>query len=328
MKKLSLNEIRRDAEAQKAQMREKGINAATVSEYAEAMENYAGWGEFPEIVVFFDGKDYWPADGWQRMAAAEKAGVAGDIPATVKKGGLREAILYAAGANAEHGLRRTNADKRRAVTTLLKDDDWTAWSDGVIARRVKVSQPFVSKLRREFENLVEPERGEAGKPTQNVLSTRPAKRVGKDGVARSTAKIGKVRQRKKTRQHPCRKCGCTDTKPCPGGCYWVEDDLCSSCVEVKVTDKRRITEASDLSGPAPGNIVVGGKKEKAIAGLLKDKPLHISFTFLPKVAGVSVSVHRGVAADASRETIATSELPRMPDVVQDMIAAQLNGKGK
>lgn len=28
----------------------------------------------------------------------------------------------------------------------------------------------------------------------------------------------------------CRVCGCTDDRACPGGCYWVEEDLCSACV--------------------------------------------------------------------------------------------------
>ena len=27
----------------------------------------------------------------------------------------------------------------------------------------------------------------------------------------------------------CRKCGCTEEKACPGGCTWVEPDLCSAC---------------------------------------------------------------------------------------------------
>ena len=27
----------------------------------------------------------------------------------------------------------------------------------------------------------------------------------------------------------CRKCGCADLRACPGGCYWVADDLCSRC---------------------------------------------------------------------------------------------------
>lgn len=28
----------------------------------------------------------------------------------------------------------------------------------------------------------------------------------------------------------CRVCGCTDARACPGGCTWVEADLCSKCV--------------------------------------------------------------------------------------------------
>lgn len=27
----------------------------------------------------------------------------------------------------------------------------------------------------------------------------------------------------------CRVCGCTDDHACPGGCWWVEGDLCSTC---------------------------------------------------------------------------------------------------
>ncbi|HEY2088541.1 MAG TPA: ParB/Srx family N-terminal domain-containing protein [Mycobacterium sp.] len=30
----------------------------------------------------------------------------------------------------------------------------------------------------------------------------------------------------------CRSCGCTDAAACPGGCCWVEPDLCSACVPV------------------------------------------------------------------------------------------------
>ena len=28
----------------------------------------------------------------------------------------------------------------------------------------------------------------------------------------------------------CKVCGCTDLNACPGGCSWVEPDLCSKCV--------------------------------------------------------------------------------------------------
>lgn len=27
----------------------------------------------------------------------------------------------------------------------------------------------------------------------------------------------------------CRECGCTATRACPGGCFWVDIDLCSVC---------------------------------------------------------------------------------------------------
>jgi len=32
----------------------------------------------------------------------------------------------------------------------------------------------------------------------------------------------------------CRVCGCTQERACPGGCYWVEPDLCSSCVDEQI----------------------------------------------------------------------------------------------
>lgn len=30
-------------------------------------------------------------------------------------------------------------------------------------------------------------------------------------------------------ERQCRVCRCTELDACPGGCHWVEDDLCSSC---------------------------------------------------------------------------------------------------
>lgn len=31
----------------------------------------------------------------------------------------------------------------------------------------------------------------------------------------------------------CRVCGCTWNNACSGGCYWVEGDLCSECVDIE-----------------------------------------------------------------------------------------------
>lgn len=38
---------------------------------------------------------------------------------------------------------------------------------------------------------------------------------------------------KDTKVRICRKCGCTEYRACEGSCYWVEEDLCSSCISKK-----------------------------------------------------------------------------------------------
>jgi hypothetical protein len=124
------------------QMRET-LNAEVVGDYGERMK--AG-DEFPPVTVFYDGADYWLADGFHRLEAAKLAGLE-TIAADARRGTRRDAILYGAGANVSHGLRRTNADKRRAVSALLNDPEWSQWSDREIARRCAVSHPFVSALR-------------------------------------------------------------------------------------------------------------------------------------------------------------------------------------
>jgi hypothetical protein len=64
---------------------------------------------------------------------------------------------------AAHGLRRTNADKRQAVTKLLTDEECSHWNDSEIARRCRVGHDLVARLRRQMMpvtcgNASEPER--------------------------------------------------------------------------------------------------------------------------------------------------------------------------
>jgi len=115
----------------------------TVSEYAAAMER---GDEFPPVVAFYDGTEYWMADGFHRSEAACRANR--EIAVEVRQGTRRDAILFAVGANDAHGLRRTNADKRRAVETLLRDDEWSQWSNREIARRCRVSNHLVADVKR------------------------------------------------------------------------------------------------------------------------------------------------------------------------------------
>jgi hypothetical protein len=127
------------------------IRPATVHEYALAMKEQAGDGglRFPAVVLFGDGPGYHVGDGCHRILAAREAEL-GEILAEVRPGGLREALLWSITSNADHGLPRTNADKRKAVTLLLADAEWSQWSDHEIARHGQVSRAFVTKLRREL----------------------------------------------------------------------------------------------------------------------------------------------------------------------------------
>jgi hypothetical protein len=136
---VALSSIRADVQAQPRGT----INTDIIAEYSEAMILGA---EFPPLIVFRDGDKHWLADGFHRFYAYQGCERT-EVECDVREGDLRDATLYSAGANAAHGLRRTNEDKRRAVMKLLSDSKWVKWSDHDIARRCAVSQPFVGSLR-------------------------------------------------------------------------------------------------------------------------------------------------------------------------------------
>jgi hypothetical protein len=120
------------------------LNMDTVAEYAEAMQQDGV--TFPPVTVYYDGRRHILADGYHRVAAAERAGRR-TIAADVRQGVRRDAVLHSVGANAAHGLRRSNEDKRRAVETLLRDEEWGKWSNPAVAKACGVSIEFVRQLR-------------------------------------------------------------------------------------------------------------------------------------------------------------------------------------
>ena len=68
------------------------------------------------------------------------------------------------------------------------------------------------------------------------------------------------------RDRACRVCGCTWNKACPGGCYWVEPDLCSACVPERNT-KQEKTDMPVKPKRARGEL------RQEITALLKDRPM-------------------------------------------------------
>ena len=138
------------------QIREK-LDEEVVNEYAERMREGA---VFPPVIVIYDGQNHWLADGFHRLHALlllERD----TIDCLVYEGSQREAILVAVKANATHGLRRTNPDKRRAVTTLLGDEEWSKKSNRWIAETCGVSRQLVDLIRNEVAKLATwPKEGE------------------------------------------------------------------------------------------------------------------------------------------------------------------------
>lgn len=135
---LQLDQIRIDGGTQPRV----AIDEDVVAEYADL---YTGGVDLPPVTVFHDGSTYWLADGFHRYWASKRA-ERETIAVDVQQGTRRDAILYSVGANSTHGLRRTNEDKRKAVMTILEDDEWSVWSQTDIAKLCGVSREFVCRL--------------------------------------------------------------------------------------------------------------------------------------------------------------------------------------
>lgn len=121
------------------------INHDVVVDYAERME--AG-DKFPLVDLFAEADRYWIGDGWHRLLAAQKNGQV-TIPAEVYEGGRIDAIKCALGANITNGLRRTNADKRKAVEVALRE--FGNLSSVQIAELCGVGHTFVDKIRADSQ---------------------------------------------------------------------------------------------------------------------------------------------------------------------------------
>jgi hypothetical protein len=140
--KLPIKDIRLDRALQPRAL----MNEDIISEYAELI---ADGTEFPPITVYFDSVYYWLADGYHRYFA-HKSAAQTEIECDIVNGTRRDAILFSSGVN-EHGLRRTNEDRRKAVLNLLDDMEWAEWSDRKIADICHVSHVTVGRVRKSLQ---------------------------------------------------------------------------------------------------------------------------------------------------------------------------------
>jgi hypothetical protein len=144
----------------------------TIDDYAEAMKAGA---KFPAVTVYYDGENYWLADGFHRVKAAWQ-NEQESINAEVVQGTLEDAQWHAFSANKSHGLRRTNVDKQRAVKAALAHPKSAGLSDRAIAVHVGVSHQTVADWRKKIDPL---------------SKTDSAPRQCSDGRVMNTANIGR-----------------------------------------------------------------------------------------------------------------------------------------
>jgi hypothetical protein len=145
---LAISEIVRDAELN---FRAGGVNEKLAAQYAGLLKEGR---TFDPVIIFRDPDGMnWLADGWHRVRAHELAERA-DIAIDLREGTRRDAMLYAAGANARHGARLTNACKRKAVTALLADPEWSKEIDEWIGEKCGTSREFVNRLRAKLASVI------------------------------------------------------------------------------------------------------------------------------------------------------------------------------
>jgi len=155
-----------------------GVKTETIERYAEIMLDDAK--KLPPIKAFYDraADCYWVWDGWTRIAARETLFNLSPwvILGLVKDGTREDAIVAAAGANADHGEPRTAEDQVRAITNLLTEvESWRAKSDREIAKACHLGKNSGHKqVARVYERLVK----------EGLLPPRPEHREGADGKTR------------------------------------------------------------------------------------------------------------------------------------------------
>jgi hypothetical protein len=139
--RIKLQKIRLDGGTQPR----KEIDEPLVQHYTEIL--LEGKDKFPPIDLWFDGKVYWPSDGFHRFHAHKRAGFL-DIEAVINLGTKRDAFTACLKANSKHGKPRTPEERRYVVQMALEDIELGGKFDVEIAAICDVSSMTVGRVRK------------------------------------------------------------------------------------------------------------------------------------------------------------------------------------
>lgn len=167
---LTIDQIRIDGDTQSRVE----LDSAATAEFRAAMAEGA---KFPPVTVFYDGTNYWLADGFHRVLAI---GEGGKVQADVKKGSQKDAQWFSCASNKSHGIRRTNEDKRKAARMALTLHP--EMSNRALADHVGVSDPFIMEVRQVLTVSTSTPSGNPRLDIGQTGESQPAAvRTGRDG---------------------------------------------------------------------------------------------------------------------------------------------------
>lgn len=168
------------------QMREK-LCQTTVAEYAELITAEDPWPFATPLTAYKIGKEIILVDGFHRLAAAKQIDQEA-VLCEVIDGTRTDALKAALSANITHGLRRSNSDKRRAVTMAIEDIVLGKMSDRKLAELCGVSDKFVGVIRGEVRTV---------RTSPPEKKQKPSVNVGSDGKAYPATKEDAMSQRER-----------------------------------------------------------------------------------------------------------------------------------
>lgn len=166
--RIKLEKIRLDGNTQPR----KEIDEQLVQHYTDKL--LEGKTKFTPIDLWFDGKVYWPSDGFHRYHAHKRAGYK-DIEANVNTGTKRDAFIACLPANSKHGKQRTPEETRYSVRMALEDWELGEKSDAEIAVHCDTSPMTVGRVRK-------------------ALGLEKAVRINKKGQKVDVTKIGRKKE--------------------------------------------------------------------------------------------------------------------------------------
>ena len=170
---IALDQLRMDGGTQSRA----GTDAEVVVEYRHIYQD-GGVEAMPPVHAIHDGINYWLWDGFHRAKAA--SGLLDALYVIVEPGTQEDARWRSYSANRTHGLRRTSADKARAVQAALRHPNAQSMSDRALGDHLGVDGKTVARYRREMEMTAE--------IPQSVT------RTGRDGRTINTEQIGQTAQ--------------------------------------------------------------------------------------------------------------------------------------